>query len=178
MTKTTVHVEGAAELAAALSEPLREDAADAVERAVARIRDRVKPLVPARRGVLRASVKGYVYRSQLGGMVTSGGKGAKHAHLIELGVKPHSIVAGKKTRKSNKRALKRGRETTVAKRALLLPGGILRASAHPQGFGGKFFMKRGLEEARPQVEGDLARIGVEITTSFAKFEKRRGRRKR
>lgn len=165
-----VTVEGAQELAAALGEPLREDAADAVENAVAEIRDEVKKRVPARRGVLRASTKGYVYRYSLGGLVAVGGKGAKHAHLVNIGVRPHEL--GRGTGRSKKRP-KYGANMPIGGDA-----NVRRRNAKHPGAAGVDFMGKGLAAARPRVEDDLDRAGVEITTRFAKFERRRRKRTR
>lgn len=177
MTKALidVSVHGAGELAAAMAEPLREDAADGVENAVAEIRDQVKQRVPMRRGVLRASTKGYVHRYSLGGLVAVGGKGAKHAHLINMGVKPHELNAGRRTHGRSKKRAASGKSGNM-----LIYGNatIIRRGAHHGGFAGVDFMGKGLEAARPGVEDDLHRAGVEITTRYAKFERRRRKRTR
>lgn len=60
------------------------------------IANEAKQLVPVRRGVLRKSIK--VSSRVKNGLITvsvkAGGKGARHAHLVELGTKPHLIPRG------------------------------------------------------------------------------------
>jgi hypothetical protein len=172
--------QGLAKLAQALqAQPAAEETSDAITQALEAIRRRVAGHVPVKRGVLRASVRQRVYAGRMSGEVTAGGRGARHAHLIELGVKPHKVVAGKAQRKRNKRLAKKGRALGTVKRALALPGGIFRASATPGGFAGVHFMKRGLADAQPDVERTLREAGLAVVTNLARYEgrRRRGRRK-
>lgn len=176
MSDIFINVQGAKELGQRLGDdPVRPELGDAIERAVLRIRDVAKRRVPVRRGVLAASVKAGVYRSKLGGEVLAGGRGARHANLIELGVKKHQVVAGRKQRKANKRLAKRGMAGVVAARALALPGGIYRASAEPGGFEGVHFMKRALEDTRPEVNGMLQDAGSDIVARIVTGKRRRRR---
>lgn len=65
----------------------------AVRAGAAVVAAEAKRRVPVRRGFLMRSIK--ISTRAKGGMVTAsvkaGGKGARHAHLVELGTKPHLI---------------------------------------------------------------------------------------
>jgi HK97 gp10 family phage protein len=93
----SIRIEGIDEVRAALRalpEKLERNVVRGGLRAAAKIvADEAKRLVPVRRGVLQKSIR--ISSRVKNGLVTvsvkAGGKGARHAHLVELGTKPHLI---------------------------------------------------------------------------------------
>lgn len=91
------------------------------------------PLGPT--GNLRAGIEERVEQRGLRGAVAST---APHTHLVHEGARPHPTVLDK--RRADKR------------RALTLPGGILRASAQHPGMKGQPFLTDALEQSGPDLE--------------------------
>lgn len=91
------------------------------------------PLGPT--GNLRAGIEDRVEQHGLQGVVAST---APHTHLVHEGVRRHATVLNKK-RPDPRRALK-------------LPGGILRASAQHPGMRGQPFLTDALEQSGPDIE--------------------------
>ena len=150
-----VTIQGANELAAALSDrqQVRVTRVKTLLEATQLLEDEAKKRAPVRSGRLQKSIKGFVYSSGNKAYVRAG---AKHAHLVEYGTRPHEIRAG--------RARKRGR----ARRALLLPGGVLRASAQHPGSAAQPFLHPALDENLDRVEAILEKHGRDLMVRIAR----------
>ena len=150
-----VQIEGAAELGQRMSDrqEMRVARVKTLLEATQLLEDEAKRRVPVRSGKLQKSIKGFVYSSGNKAYVRAG---AKHAHLVEYGTHPHEILAGK--------LRKRGK----ARRALTLPGGILRASAEHPGARAQPYLHPALDENLDRVEAILEKHGRDLVVRIAR----------
>lgn len=82
---------------------------------------------------------------------------APHTHLLELGVKAHSLAAG-----SGKRRKRRNKSGVMT---IYGSPDILRLGAWHPGFSARPFMQRGLDAAEDDIEGVLQRQALEAFAS-------------
>ena len=82
---------------------------------------------------------------------------APHAHLLEFGVRAHSLAAG-----SGKRRKRRGKSGVMK---IYGSADILRRGAWHPGFSARPFMQQGLDAAQDDIEGVLQREALKAFSS-------------
>ncbi len=158
-----VRIEGGAALGEALHAGPAEVLEASLTQVVRLLEGRAKELVPVRRGKLQKSIQGVVTRQGTQGEVRAGGRGAKHAHLIEFGTQAHPVTAGA--------ARKRGR----TRKALKLPGGIFRHSAMVGGTPKHSYLWAAVDAEKGRVDEILENTGNDYVMKVATGRSRRKR---
>lgn len=88
--------------------------------------------VPQKSGLLKSSIRKSYSKKKMGGIVSSGGKKAPHAHLVEFGTKAHSLTKG--TTNNAGRAAKKGKRLVLVIKGNPVSGEIIHPGSKPRPF--------------------------------------------